>query len=178
MTVDKKRRLALMAVAVILVLMSVGVSYQIWEAFHGSDRTPTDTGQNPELTKCQDNYQACRARLVNCDRQLTLIKKNLSPVVGGKAPKIKTVTVIDNQTIQTNKIVDSLDRQFSVSYKGWDGERKKAVLVITPYADQKAFQKPLSRTESYAFTVNKHRYKLLVVNSGPDAVTIRVTRYQ
>ncbi len=178
MSVDQKRRLALMAVAVILVLMSLGVSYQLWESLHGPDRTPTDTGPNPELTKCQDNWQACRARLAKCDRQLTLIKKNLIPVVGGKAPQIKTITVIDNQTLQTNKIVDSLDRQFSVSYKAWDGDKKKAVLVITPYADQKAFEASLSRTESHAFTIKDHRYKLLVINSGPKAVTIRVTRYQ
>jgi hypothetical protein len=174
----KKRRLALMAVAVVLVLMSVGISYQLWETLHGPEKTQA-TGEDPLVTRYREDLQACRGSLVACGRKLQLARKHLARVgPAGRTTAFQPVTVIKDQELSPDKVVNSQDGRFAVSYQAWDQKQQRAILVITPNADEKPIRRPLARTESHKFQVDRRRYSLLVTAAGPKSVTISVTRYQ
>jgi hypothetical protein len=174
----RKRRLALMAVAVVLVLMSVGISYQLWESLHGPER-PQATGEDPLTTRYREDLQACRGHLIACTRQVQMIRKNLNQAkAGGPTAAFRPVTVVSDQELVPDKVVNSQDGRFAVSYQAWDPKQQRATLVITPNADEKPLRPTLGRTESLKFKVGQRRYSLLVTAAGPKAVTISVTRYQ
>ncbi len=167
-----------MAVAVVLVLMSVGISYQLWDALHGPEK-PQATGEDPLVTKYREDLQACRMKLVACGRQLQLARKHLARAGSpGRTAAFQPALVIKDQALAPDKVVNSQDGMFTVSYQSWDQKQQRAILVITPNADEKPLRKTLGRTESHRFKVGERRYNLLVTAAGPKSVTISVTRYQ
>jgi hypothetical protein len=167
-----------MAVAVILVLMSGGISYQLWESWHAPDKFQTGV-EDPLTTRYREDLEACRTSLTVCGRRLQLAKKNLARAPrAASSAAFQPVAVIKDESLGPDTVVNSSDKMFALSFQSWDEKQRKAVLVITPNADQKPVHRPLGRTESFKFKVGQRSYSLLVTTAGPKSVTVSVTRYQ